>query len=137
MPSPKLDPLLSAAIRCRDRGRCVYCDRAIAAGEVEGVDLEVDHIIPRAWFGERFGLNLPPNLASCCDLCNTLKGTNDAAGFARMVDLYKENLTGKYAYLHGIAGADILARVKAARARPLNYADARAALVAIKANRQG
>lgn len=137
MPSPKIDPLLAATIKCRDGGCCVYCGRRIVGGDLEGIELSIDHIVPRVWWGLRPGLDHPSNLASCCDPCNSLKGTADAERFAAMLDAHKGSLGPEYAYLQSATGADVLARVQAARARPIDFAAGRAALAAIKANRQG
>lgn len=137
MPSPKIDPLLSATIKCRDQGRCVYCGRVIVGGAIPEVELGIDHIIPRIWWGPRPGLDHVSNLASCCDPCNTLQGTMDEVRFAAMVDAHKASLGPEYTYLQEVTGEAILARVREARRAPVDFAAGQQALAILKANRQG
>mgnify|MGYP002653322735 CR=1 FL=1 len=134
MPSPKLDALLSLAIRRREAGCCVYCGRAIDP-RVEV--LTVDHLLPRVWWpaGKEAALNQPSNLAASCGLCNGLKGAMDVPAFAAMLDTYGALLSGPYAYLAGVRGDDVKARVDAAIATPLDWAGARVALALLNAQR--
>jgi hypothetical protein len=137
MPSPKIDPLLSATVKCRDGGQCVYCGRVIIGGDITDVELSIDHIVPRVWWGARPNLDHPGNLASCCDPCNSLKGTMDEVRFAAMVDAHKASLGLEYAYLQGVTGEAILARVRVARTTPVDFTAGQKALATIKANRRG
>ena len=128
MPSEKLDPLLSATIFARDGGRCVFCDHAAEDGAV----LTVDHILPRSWGGS----DLASNLVTCCRPCNDQKGTADAEAFADMVGRYKDSLP-KLARFGTRTPADIKASVRAAGARPANFAEGGLYLARLRFNRRG
>lgn len=135
MPTPKLDALLSLAIRRREAGCCVYCGRAIDPSvEV----LSVDHLLPRVWWpaDKQAGLNQPANLVASCGPCNSIKGAMDVPAFARMLDTYSALLSGPYAYLARVQGDEVKARVAAATARPLDWAGARVALALLHAMRE-
>lgn len=131
--SEKIDPLLSAAIRCRDASRCVYCGRLIEGEMV----LTVDHLLPRVWWTEeqQDEMNDPINLAAGCAPCNSLKGAMDVECFATMLDAHASKLPERYAHLRAVTGADVIDRVTAAIARPVNMAAARVALDIIRRQR--
>ncbi len=63
--APDVSPGLRYRILARDGYRCTYC----GAG-TEDVELQVDHIIPRA----RGGDTEPGNLTTACGPCNRGKG---------------------------------------------------------------
>lgn len=132
--SEKIDALLSAAIRLRDRGACVYCGRTI-----EGTDtvLTVDHLLARVWWTEEQEdeMNDPANLAAACEPCNSLKGAMDVVCFASMLDEHAPRLPERYAHLRTTTGADVIERVSAALARPVDMPAARVALAALRSMR--
>jgi CRISPR/Cas system Type II protein with McrA/HNH and RuvC-like nuclease domain len=65
---------LRRAIHARERGKCFYCLRRIAAR------LEcLDHVVPRA----RLQCNSYRNLVSACMECNSQKGERPAEEFLR------------------------------------------------------
>lgn len=117
--SAKLAPVLSLAIRLRDRGACVYCGRVI-----EGTDtvLTVDHLLPRVWWrpAQRALMNDPSNLAAACDPCNSLKGAMDVEAFAGMLDAHAIKLPAHLAHLRSVTGADVIDRVGVVIARPVD-----------------
>jgi hypothetical protein len=67
------------AIHARERGRCFYCLRRLAA-RVQCLD----HVVPRVHLGR----NSYRNLVSCCLDCNSQKGEKRADDFLR--GLYRE-----------------------------------------------
>ena len=67
-------PGLRRAIHARERGRCFYClSRLTPATRC------LDHVVPRAEFGD----NSCRNLVSCCQKCNVHKRDLPAADFLR------------------------------------------------------
>lgn len=67
-------PALRRAIHVRERGRCFYCLSRLAP-ETRCLD----HVVPRAEFGD----NSCRNLVSCCQACNVRKSDLPAADFLR------------------------------------------------------
>src|SRR5713226_9671812 len=67
-------PGLRRAIHARERGRCFYC-----LSRVTPATRCLDHVVPRAEFGD----NSCRNLVSCCQACNVHKRDLPAADFLR------------------------------------------------------
>jgi 5-methylcytosine-specific restriction endonuclease McrA len=67
-------PALRRLIHARERGRCFYCLRRVTAAT-----RCLDHVVPRAEFGD----NSCRNLVSCCQACNVHKRDLPAADFLR------------------------------------------------------
>jgi 5-methylcytosine-specific restriction endonuclease McrA len=129
MPSEKLPEQLSAEIMVRDQATCVYC----GASKRQGAQVSVDHIRARSWLGT----NATSNLVVACKPCNDAKGNMDAQAYADMIDRYKASIPALQERFGAATGAEILARVEAARKRPIDPAAALEALAAIKAARRG
>ncbi len=116
MGRPPLPPLLRTAIFLRDGGRCVYCGKAF--GEVT---LTVDHVEAVVWGGS----DEPQNLVTACTGCNREKGVIAVRAYV----LHCELKGRPYA-------AGIEARLAAARAKPVDFEAAAAALLELKARRR-
>jgi 5-methylcytosine-specific restriction endonuclease McrA len=69
-------PALRRAIHARERGRCFYC-----LSRVTPSIRCLDHVVPRAEFGD----NSCRNLVSCCQACNVHKRDLPAADFLRWI----------------------------------------------------
>ena len=69
-------PALRRAIHARERGRCFYCLSRLT------ISIRcLDHVVPRAEFGD----NSCRNLVSCCQKCNVQKRDLPAADFLRWI----------------------------------------------------
>jgi len=68
---------LRLAIYHRDGCACVYCGESLG----DGVELTLDHIIPRSVKVD----NTPSNLVTACKQCNTVRGDRDFAEFVAAV----------------------------------------------------
>jgi hypothetical protein len=79
--------VLRAAILKREQGRCFYCRKKLAKGE-----LWFDHVVALA----RGGSPDEQNVVACCQACNRHKGTRTAAVFLR--ELYREKQITKEQY---------------------------------------
>lgn len=77
-------PALRRAIHARERGRCFYCLSRLTPST-----RCLDHVVPRAEFGD----NSCRNLVSCCQACNVHKRDLPAADFLRSLHRQRR-LTG-------------------------------------------
>lgn len=87
---------LRKSIHARESGRCFYCMRHIPA-----TVKCLDHVVPRV----RRGRNSYRNLVSCCLVCNSHKGEQNATDFLRW--LYREQR---------LTAVELSARLRALRA---------------------
>ena len=99
-------PELRRAIHGREGGRCFYClSRLTPATRC------LDHVVPRAKFGD----NSWRNLVSCCHTCNAAKGALPAADFLRVLHrerrLTDVELTARFAALDDLAAGKLRPRV--------------------------
>lgn len=128
MTTPKLDDYLSTSIMVRDHGACVWC----GATYQDGAALSVDHLLARSWGGS----DDPLNLVVACKACNDAKGNMDEEAFAGMIVRHRAHLP-PLARFGSATAAEILARVTAARFRPIDPIATRDALARVRAMRRG
>src|SRR3989338_10194902 len=84
MNKKKLPEKMRINVLKRDDYRCLWCGR----GRVDGVNLDVDHIIAEAWGG----MTTEDNLGTLCSHCNRAKGS-DYFGSYLLSTLFKvENI---------------------------------------------
>ena len=67
--------LLKLAVYLRDEMSCVYCGRGVE----DGIEMSVDHIIPRSKYGPDTG----DNLVTACKRCNTTRGNISVSEFCK------------------------------------------------------
>ena len=96
------------AIYLRDGLACGYCGHAAE----DGAQLTLDHLRPYSAGGS----NDPSNLVTCCQRCNSSRGTRPVATFARAVAEYLG---------HGADAQEITAHVRRTVRRALPRAEAR------------
>ena len=99
-------PALRRAIHARERGRCFYClSRLTPAIRC------LDHVVPRAEFGD----NSCRNLVSCCQKCNVQKRDLLAADFLRWIHrqsrLTAAELTARLRALDALAAGKLRPRL--------------------------
>lgn len=97
------------AIYLRDGCACAYCGAAVEGGAM----LTLDHVKPHS----KGGTNHEENLVTCCQKCNSSRGSRSLKTFAAACAGYVN---------HGVTAAEILAHVKACQRRALPKAEAKA-----------
>jgi len=99
-------PTLRRAIHARERGRCFYC-----LSRVSPSIRCLDHVVPRAEFGD----NSCRNLVSCCQKCNIQKSDFPAADFLRRLHrerrLTAPELTARLRALDALAAGKLRPRL--------------------------
>lgn len=66
-------PKKRQAIYIRDDLRCIYCEQGIE----DGIQFNLDHLVPQ----ELGGSNTASNLVTCCKSCNSSKGSKTLRQF--------------------------------------------------------
>jgi 5-methylcytosine-specific restriction endonuclease McrA len=99
-------PALRRAIHARERGRCFYC-----LGRVTPSIRCLDHVVPRAEFGD----NSCRNLVSACQRCNVQKSDLPAADFLRRLHrerrLTEVELAARFRALDALAAGKLRPRL--------------------------
>jgi 5-methylcytosine-specific restriction endonuclease McrA len=99
-------PALRRAIHARERGRCFYCLSRLTPSI-----RCLDHVVPRAEFGD----NSCRNLVSCCQKCNVQKRDLPAADFLRWIHrqrrLTAPELTARLRALDALAAGKLRPRL--------------------------
>ena len=99
-------PTLRRAIHARERGRCFYCLSRLTLST-----RCLDHVVPRAEFGD----NSCRNLVSCCQKCNVHKRDLPAADFLRWLHrdrrLTAPELTARLRALDALAAGKLRPRL--------------------------
>ena len=79
--------LLRQKVWVKYNKRCAYCGKGI-----EYKDMQVDHLIPKAYNGDNSFGNLMPS----CRRCNHYKHTDSLEGFRRLMKTLHERLENQY-----------------------------------------
>jgi len=99
-------PALRRAIHARERGRCFYC-----LSRVTPSIRCLDHVVPRAEFGD----NSCRNLVSCCQACNIQKSDFPASDFLRRLHRQRRltdlELTARFRALDALAAGKLRPRL--------------------------
>ena len=80
LPRVTIPKWVRKAAYCRDRGRCVFCNRDLTGIINLDLDEHFDHIVPLA-IG---GINDPSNIQLSCSHCNRRKSKKPATAYRYM-----------------------------------------------------
>lgn len=98
------------AVHQKYGGRCAYC-----GSKIEYKDMQIDHLIPRRNYGNKYTeeqIECFENYMPSCRTCNHYKRANSLDAFRKMIEEIPRKLRQNYIYKVGILYSNVIDNTK-------------------------